>query len=197
MSRKGQSVKGAIAALSTPAAPEPLQRLLVGLEHGAGFFSGAIEWLAGGYFSHYTTVLPSDSRYVIDARNDGMTIDGDWIKAGVQRRPVSYLKDSQMLWLELSLPGPQARAVECALRSQIDKPYDKVGILAFATGKYKNYNWRDESAWFCSELGIWALEQAGVCNELPLTPNRITPGDGALVVGALGAKHSLGPGIPV
>lgn len=158
--------------------------LTIGFVRAAGLFGGLIGWFGGAEFSHYTTILPSDPSYVIDARNNSVA----GVPAGVQKRPLSYLKHDRILWLNLAATAQQLAAVETALKSQLGKPYDQQGILNFATGQMHDRNWQDESAWFCSELGIWSLQQAGLCPQLALKPNRITPGDAALIVGALGAQ---------
>lgn len=62
------------------------------------------------------------------------------------------------------------------------------GIVDFITGSYKDRNWRDQSAWFCDELGIWAQEQAGICPRLTAPAYKLTPGAVALVDIALGGQ---------
>ena len=44
-------------------------------------------------------------------------------------------------------------------------------------------DWRDESAWFCSELKAWCLEDAGFFPyTLLISKNRVTPADLLLMV---------------
>ena len=76
-----------------------------------------------------------------------------------------------------------------ALASQIGKPYDFIGILDFVTGSTQDRNWRDESAWFCDELGVWAEERANITPRLPDPVYRLTPGSALMLnLGLPGTK---------
>ena len=163
--------------------------LIVAAVRSNGLIGRAIEWWGGGGWSHFTTLLPG-GREVIDARSDRVL----GVPAGVQVRPASYLEDYECLWLAIPTTAYKTSQVYAALHSQLGKPYDSAGIIAFATGDGRDRNWRDESAWFCSELAIWAQEQAGVCPQLPTPGYKITPGDALLVDAALGGVKTVGPG---
>lgn len=152
-----------------------------------GCASKLIEWFGGGGFSHVVIRLPSRSDWVIDARSD--IVNG--IPPGVQQRPVSYLAKYPCLWLAVPATDVQLSMCEAALKSQRGKPYDKDGIVGFALGRLKDRNWADQSAWFCSELAIWAMQDARICPPLALDPPRITPGSAALICGALGARATV------
>lgn len=150
----------------------------------------------GGKYSHVATLLPGGTQ-VLDARSD--VIEG--VAPGVQIRPASYLAGYTVDLYELPCTQAQLDSVYTRLRSQLGKPYDKAGIINFGTGiitgDFSDRNWREESAWFCDELAVWAWEQAGVCPPLPITPNRITPGGACLIAGALRAAVSRwSPSIP-
>jgi hypothetical protein len=61
------------------------------------------------------------------------------------------------------------------LYSQIGKPYDWRGVVAFGLG---DRDWRDNSAWFCSELQVWATEAAGFFKRpLNIPFDRLSPRD--------------------
>ena len=152
-----------------------MDSLVIGFVRGHGLASLAIEWFGGGGFSHVTTLW--DKEHVLDSRLEG----------GVQIRPVGSLGSEVTTWV--SIPTSPGRIAKCrnVLDSQVGKPYDKQGIWNFASGSARDRNWRNQTAWFCDELAVWSWEQAEICPELLLAPNRITPGGAALVASALGA----------
>src|SRR5487761_1504425 len=140
-----------------------------------GFLSRAIEWFGGDYYSHSAIRLPSDPAHVIDARADEIVVPvlghaGEYrrIAPGVKRRPVEYLTQGGLVpdWFRIEVEPDRALAVESALVSQLDKPYDFSAIWAFALGRLTDRNWRDRRAWFCSELDAWAFEQGGVLDPI-------------------------------
>jgi hypothetical protein len=146
-----------------------------------GVSSRLIEWFGGGGWSHFANVLADGT--IIDARSDRVA----GAPPGVQRRPARYL-DSERKWVLLQLGAEhQYEPWVNALVSQLGKPYDQIGIWDFATGSVYDRNWRDQSAWFCSELGVWAQEQAQMCPRLPGPVFRITPGAALLLDIGLGA----------
>ena len=149
----------------------------MGFVRGQGLASAAIEWFGGGGFSHVTTLWDKES--VLDSRMEG----------GVQIRPIGYLAKDQTIWLKIPANPGKILACRNALRSQVGKPYDKIGIWNFANGSLMDRNWQDQSAWFCDELAVWSWEQAEICPRLLLAPNRITPGGAALVASALGGTQ--------
>lgn len=147
------------------------------------FVSRTIGWFGGGIWSHMATYISDD--IVIDSRMD--IIQG--ILPGVRERPIEYL-DRYKQWLTLEIPCTEVQEAACitALRSQLGKPYDKIGIWNFATGSMDDTNWRDLSAWFCDALAIWAQEVAGICPFLTLPAVRLTPSTAFLIDQALGGK---------
>jgi hypothetical protein len=155
---------------------------------GTEFSSRLIEWFGGGNWSHMANILPNGT--VIDARSDIVKFQGRCFPTGVQHRPKGYLQAESPRWVEIEIPcsTAQARAWEECLWSQVHKPYDTVGIVGFVTGSLKDRNWRDQSAWFCSELGVWAQEKAGICPPLAAPVFKIPPGEGLLIAMALGGK---------
>lgn len=164
------------------------------LTAGKTWSSRWIEWWGGGGWSHFANVLP-DGR-IIDARSDVVTdpdgrpflgADGRPIPPGVEVRPAGYL-DSEPRWVVIDVPctHAQAKGWERRLVSQLHKPYDFPGIADFLTGSLVDRNWRDESAWFCSELGMWAQEEEGICPQLAAPVFKIPPGEALLIDMALG-----------
>lgn len=174
---------------SGPASPAPRDQLLyTAFCRGRGFTSGLIEYF-GDEFSHVATLVPSDPAHVLDARSD--VIAG--IPAGVQIRPRGYLLAERPVWMALPCTAAELEGIEAGLRSQQGKPYDKVAILDFALGRVRDRNFRDESAWFCSELHVWALERAARLARMVIAPNRIPPGMASAIEQALGGRVAAAP----
>lgn len=89
-------------------------------------------------------------------------IDGrDVIEAvafkGVTTRPLGEFMDDASAWEVIEIPADDPAAVIRAARSQIGKPYDWFGVSGLAVRRH----WQEPDAWFCSELVIWALHEAG------------------------------------
>ncbi len=135
--------------------------------------SRLIEWFGAGHYSHVTTLMP-DRVSVIDARLHG----------GVKRRPVSYLKNTRVTWVDLLCDSElQSLKVYSFLTAQIGKRYDITGIIDFVTGYNRDPNWKTKSAWFCDELAAAACEYAGLVARPWFAPTfRLTPGAFAAMV---------------
>lgn len=142
-----------------------------------GLESEAIE-LFGGIYSHVDIVWPDGRLY--GARSNVITVAGVKYPAGVQFRPPGYEKWDKVTRIQIPCTLEQkTRGLEWAL-TQKGLPYDKLAIVAFGFGR----NWRTEDAWFCSEFAT-RYEEISFDIELPLTPNKITPGASACISGAL------------
>jgi hypothetical protein len=116
-------------------------------------------------WSHVDAVLPNGS--LLGAR----------FRDGVQIRPSDYIKFPTSM--RVCVETPYADKFYEVLLTQIGKPYDWRAIAAFAFG---DRDWRDPDAWFCSELQIWAMEQAGFFhNKPPITADRLSPRDQLLL----------------
>jgi uncharacterized protein YycO len=124
----------------------------------SGWQSALIRWFTWSDYSHVDFLLADGS--LLGARLDG----------GVKIRPSNYANFKAKGIYQIEAPG----TVLDYAKKQLGKPYDARGILNF--GLHRR-NWRDESAWFCSELVAAAFEQGG----LPIvnTPDagRVTPRD--------------------
>jgi hypothetical protein len=147
------------------------------------FYSRLIEWDGAGAFSHMANFL-ADGR-IIDAQ---LTPAGGE-PSGVRIRPCNYL-DSVRRWVDVEIPcyPYQARDWEALLLSQEGKPYDRIAILDFITGSYRDRNWRSKKAWICSEIGLWAQEGAGICPKLTAPTYKITPGTACSIDMAIGGR---------
>ena len=174
------------------AAPEArTASVTVGLVKARGFGAWWIEWLAKGGWSHCVALVLPGGTHVIDARAN--VIDG--VPAGVQIRPISYLKGEKCLWLKIPCTPSQAEAVEAAARSALGDSYDVRGIVDFATGQTDN-SWKRKRGqdFFCSALGAWILWKGGVLGRDVLVPfSNIPPGDALGIYWGLGARQTSAP----
>lgn len=156
--------------------------LSVQLVAGSGLSSEAIEWFEGyPAYSHVDIVLPDGS--LLGAREDA--IGGQ--PPGVRVRPPEYEKWEHRLLLTIGASQAEEDGFYGFARAQLGKPYDKLAILAFLVDR----NWRDEDAWFCSELVAASLENATLIRPLITPANKLTPGCLATVLSAIGATISF------
>jgi uncharacterized protein YycO len=137
--------------------------------------SRLIEWYDHGQYSHVDTVLPDGS--LLGARDD---VIGS-IPAGVQIRPAGYVIGDRMKRVTVPCSDAREQNYYDFVEAQIGKPYDEKAIAAFFTGR----DWRDESAWFCSELVAAGLEAAAVFFPLSAPCNKIAPDDLLLILSAM------------
>lgn len=147
---------------------------------GVGLSSRAIEWMGAGPFSHAATEWSSTQ--LLDARND--LLDG--VPPGVRIRTlVSEMRQTRLL-VRFSLPASveQEARLRQFLHDQLNKPYDRPAILGFALGR----NWREDDAWFCSELCAAACEAAGLIRPIYSAYSKITPCAFADLISAAGAS---------
>jgi hypothetical protein len=162
-----------------------------------GWSSTVIQLAGGGTrtlgFSHVDIVIPPTELKASDgvdmtkpallgARSD--VIGGK--PAGVQIRPWDYGAKTWIRQVIMELPAStmQETLFYGFAREQLGKPYDKLAILAFFTGR----NWRDEDAWFCDELLLATTENAHLSPDLYLPTNKFNPTTAACIWSALGAK---------
>lgn len=164
---------------------------------GSGWSSKCIEWFGAGGFSHVDIVVPDwycdenklPRGSLLGARSD--RIGGQ--PAGVYIRPPDYEAWPKRLVLRVPCTTEQAeKAFRWAAR-QIRSPYDRFGLVSsFILGR----DWREEGAWWCSELAVRMLEVGGIIPVLPVSFWKITPGDCALVCGAAKGRPVLSVGMP-
>lgn len=145
-----------------------------------------IKWFSAGGWSHVDAVLRDG---LLGARSD--CVGGK--PAGVQVRDPSYVGDAQVLRVQLECAPAMVDAFEAFLRAQIGKPYDVEGIAGFIFGR----DWRDDSAWFCSELVASALEACGFF-EYPLAAPtyKVTPAALLLAISAKSLVPRSAPAAP-
>jgi hypothetical protein len=120
-------------------------------------------------WAHVDAVLP-DGR-LLGARMDHHPLPG------VQIRDPGYANFSHTY--RVKMETPYADAFYENLHSQIGKPYDWRAIVGFAMG---DRDWDKTDSWFCSELQVWAMMQAGFFPHwLGYPIDRISPRDHLLL----------------
>ena len=119
---------------------------------GTNVFDKAIIAYSHGWPTHIDAVMPDGRLF----GSQSHAIDG--IPEGVQIRPPNYEAFAKVLRVTLPASPQQEAAFWDFLNKQLGKPYDHEAIFGMALGR----DWHDPSAWFCSELGGAALEDAGV-----------------------------------
>lgn len=128
--------------------------------------SAAIQWFSAGVVSHVDAVL--DDGALLGARSD----DAGGEPPGVRIRPANYHDFARVVRVVLPAPAAMVDEFYRSIRAELGKPYDHEGIIAFVFGR----DWRDPSAWFCSELQGAMLEACGYfANPLATPSNKLTP----------------------
>jgi uncharacterized protein YycO len=148
---------------------------------GLGWTSRLIARFSAGHLSHVDVKLPNGK--LLGARSDNVG-GGE----GVRERPDPYEPVAKMVYFEIEATPEQLAKFYGFLYDQLGKPYDHLAILAFIW----NRNWRDDDAWYCSELVAAALEEAGMLKQTLYLPyNKITPVALATLVSDLPGAHQV------
>lgn len=138
--------------------------------------SAFIRWRTDCGYSHVDIVLPND------------TFLGARLKGGVQIRKRGYATFDKIIQIQISVDKEKALQGYKWLYEQVGKAYDWKAIMGLGFHR----NWRDDSAWFCSELAFAFVEECGILNfsqNIPEVPvNWLTPRDLILALGALKGK---------
>lgn len=137
---------------------------------GHGWASRLIAWFSADHLSHVDAIMPDGT--LLGARSDDIGGVPPW--RGVRRRhyvPEPYEPVRLFKIYQIPSTNRQEAAFYGFLASQEGRPYDKLAILAF----FIDRNWRDEDAWYCSELQAAALIEAGLLAHGYLSANKITP----------------------
>lgn len=137
---------------------------------GRGWASSAIAIFSAGHLSHVDAIMPDGTLFGARSDNIGGAPGVEW--SGVRTRPNPYEAVAKVVTFEIPAAPDQERAFYSFLKKQDGKCYDHLAIVAFAF----NRNWRDDDAWYCSELQAAALEDAAILTKtLFLSANKITP----------------------
>lgn len=105
--------------------------------------------------------------------HNGMVIESV-THGGVRMVPLDDFESQYPRLFKMELPYKANEKIFNAVKSQIGKKYDWTAILAFGF----NRNWQEKDAWFCSELIMNGILEAGYTVLNPSTKvSRITPED--------------------
>jgi hypothetical protein len=144
---------------------------------GRGLSSAAIAWFGAGVYSHVDAIVPGGE--LLGARSDRI----GYIDPGVQVRPAYYENWKMRDVWSLLVSESVYQRFHTFLREQLYKPYDSTAIWGFVAGR----DWRDDKAWFCSELQAAALEYSEAIPRLSTKSNKVMPGTLATIMSAVGA----------
>ena len=105
--------------------------------------------------------------------HNGMVIESV-THGGVRMVPLDDFESQYPRLFKMELPYKANEKIFNVVKSQIGKKYDWTAILAFGF----NRNWQEKDAWFCSELIMNGILEAGYTVLNPSTKvSRITPED--------------------
>lgn len=113
--------------------------------------------------SHVDLVMPDGQ--MLGARSNAISYPGRAAKipAGVQIRPVDYLKFSRVIFAFLPCTEAQADVIYSAAKSQVGKSYDLDAIVDFVVEDAdKGPNDGGSASWMCSELAAWVALKGDV-----------------------------------
>jgi hypothetical protein len=151
------------------------------LVQGRGLSSQLIGWFGGGGYSHIDVLTPKGM--LRGARSD---IIGGAPQAGYYDRHADYDDWVRQTIYTLDTTVEQDRKYWEFSEAQLGKPYDRRGIVGFATGER---DWHDPTKWFCSEEVCANGEYAGLWPGMFEACWRVDPGDMAFIFCALGAHR--------
>jgi hypothetical protein len=152
--------------------------------------SHLIRCFSHSQFSHVDVVMPDSNLLGASNSPDAPVIEGN--PSGVAIRPFDYQQFYVRRLAKLEVPrDAKLKAAEVEsnfsqlLRSQLGKPFDSSAMHAmFGDAMMLERDWTEAKAWFCSELMIWALHNAGFFPyELMVPKTRVSPADSLLILG--------------
>ena len=142
---------------------------------GTSFFpSKLIRWITWSKYSHIAIMFPSEGGIAYEA----------WHPHGV--RKVQGLSDQHskgtVVDVKILHPSPfQYDIILKALESQLGKGYDWKGCLRFLPSIRpllgSHFSRSELAKWFCSELGMWAVQEQGGMHILDKEASKTSPAD--------------------
>jgi hypothetical protein len=153
------------------------------LDHTHLQFSTSLHWqsaiirkLCHSPFSHVDLVLEDGNLLGASDYPEVPVLEGN--PRGVAVRPTEY----QLFGIRRMaiIKTPLADRIIELLRSQLGVPFDASALTDFMSDEFPgSRDWRADNLWFCSELIVWAFEEAGYWGSggLIWPKNRITPTD--------------------
>jgi len=136
-------------------------------------------------FSHVDAVLEDGNLLGASDSPNAPFVSGN--PGGVAIRPPNYQPFAIRRIAHVYVPQRVETRFYDLLHSQLGEPFDNSAMHAVFSGNISDpRDWKDESAWFCSELKAWCLEEAGALDVPPLiSKNRVTPPDLLLIISHL------------
>lgn len=157
------------------------------LRRGLSWTSRTIGWFGAGYYSHIDVLTPQGC--LRGARSDWIM----GIPPGYRDRPLNYEKVEAHVRYTLSVSDQQYKDYWNFSNAQLGKPYDSRGLVrAFVFGWPRDRDWRDPSAWWCSEQVARNGEVAGLWSIDPKERN-VEPGHCAYLFAGKGAYRQEMP----
>jgi hypothetical protein len=144
--------------------------------------SRLIAWACRSPFSHVDLVLPDGNLLGASDSPHAPFIEGN--PRGVAIRPPDYQPFAIRRIAHVYVPvRVEAKFFEL-MRAQLGEPFDNQAMHAvFQPDNSTVRDWKDASAWFCSEMFAWGFEEAGALDVPPLvSKNRVTPADLLLII---------------
>jgi hypothetical protein len=147
--------------------------------------SKLIAWACRSPFSHVDYVMDDGNLLGASDSPHAPYIEGN--PSGVAIRPPDYQPFAIRRVASIYVPARVETRFAELMRSQLGEPFDNRAMHAvFQPDNSHIRDWKDESAWFCSELKAWGLEEAGALDVPPLiSKNRVTPADLLLIISHL------------
>jgi hypothetical protein len=136
-------------------------------------------------FSHVDAVLEDGNLLGASDSPKAPIIEGN--PRGVAIRPPDYQAFAIRRIAHIYVPTRVEARFNDILRSQLGEPFDNTAMhRVFNSEPDPEQNWKDASAWFCSELKAYSAEEAGVFDVPPIiTMNKVTPNDLLLMLSHL------------
>jgi hypothetical protein len=147
--------------------------------------SKLIAWACRSPFSHVDYVMADGNLLGASDSPNAPYLDGN--PSGVAIRPSDYQPFAIRRIANIYVPARVESRFDELMRSQLGEPFDNAAMHAvFQPDNSHNRDWRDASAWFCSELKAWGLEESGAFDVQPLvSKDRVTPPDLLLMISHL------------
>ena len=164
--------------------PEAIIRLQ--FSTSTAWASAIIRRICHSPFSHVDIVMPPDGKTLLGASDSGdcPVVRGN--PNGVAVRPLDYHPFGIRRIVEVGCTKDVSDKFYACAEDQVGKPFDHEAMHAFlanADTPILPRDWRDNGMWFCMEMVIYCLEQAGLFPyPLIVTKARISPGDGLLLL---------------
>ncbi len=149
------------------------RELIIQYSTSFAWASWVIRAMCHSRFSHVDIVIPGEGLLGVSGSDKKLKDPG-----GVVIRPFEAweYKDKETITLRTNTADDVIRIA----KTQLDKPFDNSALYRFLGPPYPR-NWRELDRWFCSELVIWALEEAVFFPyQLVQNKDRVTPADSLL-----------------